>query len=233
MGNWRMSGGRGIVAGAVVFAIVVAMNTSPAHAHKEFDVSVGYGHVELDGSASPFDSRGGLRVEPRFSWAPGGDDMTGSHLRLGVGLAFSGFERSTDDDEVFVDDDGDVIVFDSDDVESLTLINPEFQVSYRMRFARDDSDADRGFFLEPGVGVGVVVAQYWVGDTFGWWVDTDISEWDATIAGRPFIRGGYEWEHFVLGLEASYLFGGSLEFTDEVEGDLSEWYVGVFFGGRW
>jgi hypothetical protein len=37
----------------------------------------------------------------------------------------------------------------------------------------------------------------------------------------------------VLGVEGSYLFGGSLDFTNQIEGDLSEWYVGVFFGGKW
>jgi hypothetical protein len=222
-----------VATAAVAFVCAIGMSALPAWAHKEFDLSVGYAHVELDGSESPFDSRGGLRVEPRFSWAPAGDDVTGSHLRLGVGLSFAGFERSTDDDEVFVDDDGDVIVFDSEDVESLTLINPEFQVSYRFVFGPHDPDTNQGWFIEPGIGVGVVIAQYWVGDTFGWWVDTDISEWDATIAGRPFIRAGYQWERWVLGAEGSYLLGGSLDFTDDINGDLREWYVGVFFGGRW
>ena len=229
MGSWRTGG---IV--AVALAVGMLLGARSARAHMEFDLSVGYAHVELDGSASPFDSRDGMRVEPRFSWAPGGD-VTGSHLRLGASLAFSGFDRRTDDDDVFIDDDGDIFVVDSSDVESLTLITPEFQVSYRLRFGGvDDPDRGRrGFFVEPGVGVGVAIGQYWVGDTFGWWVDTDISEWDATIHGRPFLRGGYEWEHFVLGVEGSYLFGGSLDFTNQIEGDLSEWYVGVFFGGKW
>lgn len=221
--SWRV--GAGVVAAAAVVAAAGA--TAKA---AEFDLGIGYAHVELDGSASPFDSRGGLRVEPRFSWSPGGYDAP---LRLGLGLAISGFERSTDDDRVFTDEDGDVFIFDSDDVESLTLLTPEFQVSYRLMLGPEDLDREKKWFVEPGVGVGVVVAQYWVGETFGWWTATEINEWDATIAGRPFIRAGYQGQRWVLGLEASYLFGGSLQFTEDIGGDVSEWHVGAFFGGRW
>ena len=227
MGHWRMSG---IIAGAVAFVGATAMNTPAARA-AEFDFGIGYAHIELDGSESPFDSRDGLRVEPRFSWSPGGDDAP---LRLGFSLAFSGFDRRTDDDQIFIDeDDNEIIIVDGDEVESLTLITPEFQVSYRLMLGPGDSEVNKKWFVEPGIGVGVVIGQYWVGETFGWWFDTDIDEWDATIAGRPFIRAGYQDERWVLGLEASYMFGGSLDFTNDIGGDVREWYVGAFFGGRW
>ena len=229
MGNGRVR--RVGVVAVVALAVMIATGRA-AHA-AEFDLAIGYAHVELDGAASPFDSRGGIRIEPRFSWTPGTDDDDESALRLGFGLGISGFERSTDDDHVFTDDDGDTFVFDGDETESLTLLTPEFQVSYRLMLGPGDVDGTRRWFVEPGVGVGVVVGQYWVGETFGWWTDTDINEWDATIAGRPFLRAGYQGERWVLGLEASYLFGGSLEFTQDISGDLTEWYVGAFFGGRW
>jgi hypothetical protein len=92
---------------------------------------------------------------------------------------------------------------------------------------------ERRWFVEPGVAVGVVIGNYWIGDTFGFATDTDLSEWDATIAGRPFVRVGYSGDRWVFGLEGSYLFGGKLDFTDTIGGDVQEWYGGVFFGGRW
>ena len=89
------------------------------------------------------------------------------------------------------------------------------------------------WFIEPGVGVGVVIGQYWVGESFGGWVDEDFSEWDATIAGRPFLRAGYQRDRWVFGLEGSYAFGGKLHFTDAIEGDVTEWRAGGFFGVKW
>ncbi len=225
----RVGHGRviGLIA-VVVFIASVGGASSTARADVEFDIGIGYAHVELDGSASPFDSRGGVRVEPRISWSV--DD---GPLRLGFGLAFSGYERRVDDDAIFTDDDGDVFEVDSDDVESLTFVTPEFQISYRIPLGPGDFDGNKRWFIEPGVGVGVVIGQYWVGETFGWWVDEDISEWDATIAGRPFLRAGWRGDHWVFGIEGSYLFGGSLDFTNNVGGDVTEWYVGGFVGGHW
>jgi hypothetical protein len=37
----------------------------------------------------------------------------------------------------------------------------------------------------------------------------------------------------MFGIEASYLFGGNINLTDQVNGDLNELYVGGFFGVRW
>ena len=225
MGKMRLVGA---VAAAV--AIVTAAGATTARANGEFDLSLGYAHVELSGSASPFDSRDGFRVEPRVSWSVGGDNAP---LRLGFGLGMSGFERRTDDDGVFIDGDGDIITIDGDAVQSLTFITPEFQASYRILLGNSVDGGGRHWFIEPGVGVGVVIGQYWVGETFGWFVDEDISEWDVTVSGRPFLRAGWQGERWVFGLEASYLFGGNLHFTDAIEGNLSEFYAGGFFGVRW
>ena len=57
-----------------------------------------------------------------------------------------------------------------------------------------------------------------------------LDESDITWAVRPFLRVAYENdEDFSIGLEASYLWGGNLEFTNEIGGDVEQWYVGVFF----
>jgi hypothetical protein len=214
--------------------VVVGMCVSFARAEvggKEFDLSIGYAHLSLSGSAGPFDDRDGIRVEPRFSFGAGGAT---SGLRFGIGVGISGFEKSHDEDFFVIDDDGDVFEFDGDSVESITLITPEIQLSWRQMLGPVEGESSqRRWFVEPGVGLGVVFAQYWVGDTFGFAVDTDISEWDTTIAARPFLRAGWSGDRWVFGLEGSYLFGGNLDFTDEVGGDLEEWYVGAFFGARW
>ena len=230
MHKWRVGAALGL-------AIVVTSIAFPSEAvgrDKAFDLGIGYTHVELDGSASPFDSRGGIYVEPRFSWGLGG---TAHGWRLGIALGISGFERENDgDDRVIIvdDDDDEIFVINADDVESLTLLTPEFQVSYRVPLGPPaGEEGERRWFVEPGVGVGVVVGQYWVGESFGWWTDTDVNEWDATFGARPFLRAGYQSDRWVLGVEGSYLFGGDLEFTDEIGGDVEEWRVGVFFGGRW
>jgi hypothetical protein len=229
VGNWRRVTGLGGF--FVSVASIITTGASTARANGEFDLSLGYAHAELNGSASPFDSRDGFRVEPRVSWAVGGGDH--SPLRLGFGLGMSGFERRTDDDAVLIDDDGDVFVFDGDDVEALSFITPEFQISYRIPLGSHPQGERPKWFIEPGVGVGVIIGQYWVGESFGWWVDEDINEWDATIAGRPFLRAGYQGDRWVFGLEGSYAFGGKLHFTDAIEGDVTEWYAGGFFGVKW
>lgn len=217
----------GRVAGMVFgFATCLVALVADARADYEFALSLGYAHVELDKTEGPFDSRGGFRVEPRFTFGVN-DDLP--QLKLGVGVGISGFNKSIDDDDGdFVVIDDEVFFFDSEDAHDLTLLTPEFQISWRQPLS-----GDRRWFIEPGVGVGVVIGQYWVGDTFGWWTDTDINEWDATLGARPFLRAGYQADRWLLGMEASYLFGGSLDFTDEVGGNVEELYVGVFFGGRW
>ena len=231
--RFRQAGGGGFgVVAALAALMTIAATARGELGGKEFDFGLGYSHVSLDGSASPFDSRDGIRAEGRFSWGAGGAT---SGLRLGVGLSISGFEKSVDDDFVLIDDDdGDVIILDGDEVEALTLITPEFQLSWRQMLGPVEGEyGERRWFVEPGVGLGVVIGQYWVGDTFGWWVETDEDEWDATFGARPFIRAGYASDRLVLGLEASYLFGGDLDFTDAIGGDVEEWYIGVFIGGRW
>jgi hypothetical protein len=217
--RWR---GLGLI--VVVGAMLVATSTARA-ADARFDLSagIGYSHVWLDGSAAPFDERDGIRIEPRFSFAL----SEGSPLRLGFGVGISGFEKREDTDGFVVIDD-EVFAFDADDVQALSLIVPEFQISWRQTFG-----GDHRWYIEPGAAVGVVIGNYWVGEESFWFRDEDISEWDATIAGRPFLRAGYQWNHFMLGVETSYLFGGSLDLTDEIQGDVREFYAGVFFGGRW
>jgi hypothetical protein len=211
---------RAVLASAT--AVLVLLGLSPrAGAETEFSLSAGYAHVSLDDtSIGEFAEQGGLRFEPRFSFAPWEQRP---QLRVGLAMGFSGFYDETDGTATFIDDDGDVIFADADDYEQLFLWTPEVQLSWRERWGD-------GWMIEGGVGVGAVIGFYSAGEQFfDEFYDEDLSESDLTWSARPFVRTGYDNGRLTVGLEASYLWGGSLEFTDEIGGDVQEWYVGVFF----
>jgi hypothetical protein len=208
----------------MVALLVLTSNAALASGRFDFGAGVGYSHASLHDSAAPFDHRDGARIEPRFSF--GLNDQL-PQLRLGLAVGISGFSQREDSDGVIVIG-GDTFDFDADDVQALSLIVPEIQISWRQTFG-----GDQRWFIEPGAALGAVIGNYWVGRESDFFTDKDASEWDATIGGRPFLRGGYLWDRFIVGAEASYLFGGNLDFTDQVRGDVREFYAGVFFAGRW
>jgi hypothetical protein len=183
--------------------------------------SIGYAKLWLDGSGPPFDKQDGVRTEIRGSFSPA-DELP--QLRLGFALGFSGFTQDIPDGEVIIIDDDDVFVVQTDDFETISFIVPEFQASWKQPIGDDEA-----FFIEPGVALGVVIGYFTVGD---WWWGYEVAEWDANVAVRPFIRAGFQAEDFLLGLEASYLWGGDLHFTEDIHGLPNELYVGFFFGGR-
>ena len=200
---------------AMAAVAVVILSAQRAQAAAEFDLAIGYSHLWLDGS-DRFEERDGVRVEPRFTF--GGDG-----LRLGFGVGISGYSHELEEDTIIIIDDGDDIdVFEADQWESVSLLVPEFQVSFRQPLGDQ-------WFIEPGVGVGAVFANYYIADEF-WWSDDEESEWDTTFGVRPFVRAGWRGERWVFAAEASYLFGGDVELTDQVHGDVSELFIGGFFG---
>ena len=209
------------------FTFVALITAAPAEA-ADVTFGIGYSRLELDGSEGPFDEEDGVRFDGRFTFAPGGEDL--EQLRLGFGLSISGFEKRVDDDDAVIIIDDEVFFLDSDDVESLTLISPEVSLSWRQVVLGDE---DNAFILEPGVAGTLIVGNYWVGDTTWFAVDEDIDEWDVTVGVRPFLRAGYQGQRLLIGAELAYLLGGSLDFTDDVGGDVSEFYAGFFVGGRW
>jgi hypothetical protein len=78
-----------------------------------------------------------------------------------------------------------------------------------------------------------VIANYWAGNDWWGFHESDANEWDAAFEVRPFLRAGYLWEHWMAGIEGSYMFGGSVDLTDQVHGDVREFFIGGFVGGRW
>ncbi len=212
----------------VIAVTVASLPFAAPHARAAdfaFDLGVEYSHLTLEGSQS-FGERDGLRIEPRFSV---GLTQAMPQLRLGVGVGFSSYYHQLDSDTVITIDHGDhTDVIFADQWESVSLIEPELQVSFRQTFGPSDR-----WYVEPGVGVGAAVANYSVWDNFWGWSDTHNSEWDTTWEVRPFLRIGYMWENWVAGFETSYMWGGNLDLTDQVRGDVREFYAGGYFGYHW
>ena len=65
-----------------------------------------------------------------------------------------------------------------------------------------------------------------VGDLF----DEDFDEDGIGLGVRPFVRAGFRGgQSWSWGVEASYQWT-DLDFGAPVGGDVTEWYVGLFFG---
>jgi len=194
---------------------------SHAKAESEFAIGFGYTHVSLDDtSLGAFDDKGGAYFEPRFSFAP---YEQRPQFRVGFGLGFSFFYDETDGSATVIDDDGNIFFADADDYEQLFLLTPELQLSWRQ-------ELEKGWLIEGGVGIGAIAGFYAAGEEFfGEFYDQDLDESDITWSLRPFIRAGYDNGRMRYGIEASYQWGGNLDFTNEIGGDVEQWNVGVFF----
>ena len=207
---------------ASVCALLILLPlASRAEAESEFAIGFGYTHVSLDDtSIGGFDEQDGAYFEPRFSFAP---YEQRPQFRVGFGLGFSFFYDETDGSATIIDDDGDIFFADADDYEQLFLLTPELQLSWRQ-------ELEKGWLIEGGVGVGAIAGFYIAGEEFfGEFYDQDLDESDITWSLRPFIRAAYDNGHMRVGVEGSYQWGGDLDFTDEIGGDVEQWNVGVFF----
>src|SRR5262249_22272773 len=110
---------------------VVALSLCPAAragVDGEFAFSLGYSHLNISG-ATRMDDQDGFRIEPRVSFAfihelP--------QLRMGFGLGLSGYSRDLDTDTVITIDNGnETTVIFADQFENISLLEPEFQLSWR------------------------------------------------------------------------------------------------------
>jgi len=209
----------------LVAALIGFVLPAVARADGQFDLSIGYAHQWLEGS-DRFEQRDGIRFEPRISF--GLEPTSVGQLRLGFGFGISGYTHQLDTDTVITIDNGhETHVIFADQWESLSYLEPEFQISWRLSVAGHDA-----WIIEPGLGLGAAIAQYAIVDDW-WWDGDHDSEWDATWSVRPFLRIAYNEEHWMVGLETSYMFGGNLDLTDQVHGDVREFYAGAFFGFKW
>ena len=185
----------------------------------EFALGLGYSRVEFDGDAPLVDGRDCVHLEPVLSAAPFADVP---QLRLGAAL---GWSAAVDDTRgsVISGDDG-LIVATTSDV-AFMLFEPELRLSWRQPLGRDGY-----FFIEPGVAAGAAIG--WL-DVSGASADdpaadADFNETDAAFQWKVFLRAGLPFSNGLAGLEASYMTAGELEFRDDIRGDPSEFYFGIW-----
>ena len=187
----------------------------------EFSLGIGYTRIEFDGGGGLIDDRDGIHFDPVISFAP-----LQKLPQLRLGTAF-GISAALDDTRgAIISHDGQLIVISGSDV-TLMLFEPELRVSWRQQFGPDGN----AFFVEGGAGGGGVAGWLDAGDGDDDSTDTeddDFDESDFTWMARVFARFGWHVSTGIVGIEASYLHGGTLDFDEAGEGDVSEAYIGIF-----
>jgi hypothetical protein len=191
---------------------------------------LGYAHLEQDDSGGfepVIDSKDGVRAAFGAD-VPVTDSANGSGFRLGGRLSMSSFTEDLGDRTVAGEPDLEIEEF-----LDLTMFTPQFVASYRQLIG-DPQDGGAGF-IEPGVGLGLALAIMTSGShlTFGDSIvgsDVGDTETEIGISLNPFVRGGFAWSRFLIGLEGGYEWS-SVEFED-LGSDPRQWYLGLFFGVR-
>ena len=144
--------------------------------------------------------------------------------QLRVGAAF-GFSAAVDDTRgALFSNDGGLVWASSSDV-AFMMFEPELRLSWRQPLGNDGF-----FFIEPGVAAGAAIGWLDVSGsadpaTGG---DADFTDTDASFQWKVFLRAGLPFSTGLAGIEASYMSAGRLEFADDIRGDPSEFYVGIF-----
>jgi hypothetical protein len=202
----------------VVLSAVIMLGVlgSVGHAQRtEWALSVGYGHLSIEDAGGAFGEQDGLRLEPRFSWQP---FEQRPQVRFGIGVGFSFY---------FDEEEGIPVpppFVEVDSYENAGLITPEFQLSWRQPMSKR-------WWIEGGLGMGPAIGIYTAGDVvFDDFFDEDVRETDVGLGVRPFARAGFRGsdERWSWGVEASYQWT-DVDFGRPYGGDVSEWYVGLFF----
>ena len=216
MSNWRRS-----AAFIVMTTSVFLASSALAQGESEFLLGIGYTRMNFDGDNVLIDNRDGIHLDPVFSLAPI-DPLPQLRFGAAVGISFA-----VDDvrGAVVSDNDGRSLFVEGDKV-SLMLFEPELRVSWRQSFGEDHA-----YFLEAGVGGGGVIGWLSTGDGEGddsGAADAELNETDGAFMGRLFVRFGMRVTGGLAGIEASYMQGGNLDFSEGISGDVSEAYVGIF-----
>jgi hypothetical protein len=208
-------------------AAALSVFTPAAHAAEEndrlfaeFSLGVGYTRMNVDGATSLLEGRDGIHLEPVLSFAPLEDVP---QLRFGAAVGWS-----VALDEVsgaFITREGESFLATSSDV-TFMLFEPELRLSWRQPLGDGD------FFIEPGVAAGAVVGWLDVGDdndtTPGPADANSFDDTDVAFQWKVFLRAGMRVPNGLAGIEASYMMASDLEFSDNLRGDPSEVYVGIF-----
>jgi hypothetical protein len=184
----------------------------------EFSLGLGYARVEFDNSPPLIDGRDCLHFDPVFSVAP---LEAVPQLRLGAAV---GWTFAVDDTKgAIISGDNGLIIATSSDVVFM-LFEPEARVSWRQPFGPGGL-----YFLEAGAAAGGVIGWLDVsGQSATTGADQDLDETAGNYQWKVFLRAGMPVSNGLAGIEASYMRGGRLEFSDDIHGEPNEFYIGVF-----
>jgi hypothetical protein len=168
----------------------------------EFSLAGGATQLYIDesGGDDVLNDQWGPWIAASFSLAPVADTP---QFRIGGGVGFSWISGTVDNEFII----GDLDLF---------LITPELLLSWRQPLGRRDGSDDARWYIEPGVGVGAAIGALWFVGT----------EWGYGYSVRPFLRAGYQADHWSAGLEASCRFG-HLNF-DDGDSNIRNLAVGAF-----
>lgn len=180
----------------------------------EFLLGIGYTHMTIASAAEVLDESDGIRFDPSLTFAP----LAGlPQLRLGAAVGVS-FALDHGGGAV-ISSGGGLIVLGGGDI-TFTLIEPELRLSWRQPFGEHGQ-----FFVEPGVGVGWA---FGVLDLSQEAEDAGLHDSDSNAFGRVFLRAGARVSGGLAGIEASYMRGGKFDFGGGIDGDIGEFYIGLF-----
>lgn len=191
-----------------------------------FNIVAAYGEVETEqqGLIAPiFNDEGGGLFSMGADVVVGKATENGTGLRLGGRVGLSGY--SEDISERIVADEPLLTI---EEFADLLLITPQATASYRQVFG----SRRQGAFIEPGVGVGVTIAEMLFGSEFQFGddpigVEYGEDEWEFGLSVSPFVRGGLMLDRVLIGVEGGYQWS-FLEFDAPLGADPSEWYAGLF-----
>ena len=208
---------------APLIASLVAMILFPAWASAqaeyaggpEFLLGIGYANISIGGSLSALYSQNAVMLDPVLSISP---VLSLPQLRLGV-AADVGFVLDSSQRTIIFDNGGLVITGNSD--VPFVLFTPKARLSWFQTLGKSQR-----FFIEPGIGFG---------GAFGWLTvnplvasGKSVNESESTIEGRAFLNIGMQVPDGMAGLQFSYLRGGDMDFANNVRGELSAFYFGIF-----
>ena len=181
----------------------------------EFSLGIGYANVSIGGSESVLDSLDALRFDAAVSFSP---LQRLPQLRLG---AAAGVALVPDNSQFAIVSDGGLVVVGRSDV-PVWLIEPEVRLSWRQSFGEDGQ-----IYVEPGVGAGAVYARLSIDgeDTSS---GLSFDESDTSFSARAFLNVGARVTGGLAGLQVSYARGGSLDLAENADGEVEEFYIGIF-----
>ena len=180
----------------------------------DFSLGIGYAHISIGDEA--LENEDALKFDPSltFSIVPGLPQLRAG-LAAGVALVLDDSQRT------IISRNGNLIVTGQSDI-PLWLVEPEARLSWRQYFG----DAHE-LFIEPGVAAGWTFAYLDI-DADDSPVDDSYSEGDSTWHTRVFLRFGARLEGGFGGIEASWMRGGDLDLADNADGEVEEFYLGIF-----